>query len=226
MRGGVPITHPGPPPPRVVPMIHRPRHVRAIVAAAALPLVALALGACGGGDAASDSSSPAASSATAAPTGDWLTTDCAVPSAPVPAPQAPEGSVLEGSVAVTTAAGAAPVVGIESTAGSSSDFVNVDLAEGVGDPVVAGATVTVEYCGIGMDSKAMFDSSWARGAPATFPLSGVITGWQDGIPGMKPGGRRLLIIPADQAYGDTPPPGSGIEPGESLLFVVDLISSP
>ena len=86
--------------------------------------------------------------------------------------------------------------------------------------------MTVDYCGVGLDSGAIFDSSWARGQPATFPLDGVILGWQEGIPGMKPGGRRLLIIPGDLAYGPNPPPGSGIGPNETLVFVVDMLSSP
>ena len=104
--------------------------------------------------------------------------------------------------------------------------MTADVVEGTGDPVAAGATVTVDYCGVGLDSGAIFDSSFARGQPATFPLDGVITGWQDGIPGMKPGGRRVLVIPGDQAYGPNPPPGSGIGPNETLVFVVDMLSSP
>jgi peptidylprolyl isomerase len=71
-------------------------------------------------------------------------------------------------------------------------------------------------------SGQMFDSSWSRGEPATFPLDGVILGWQEGLLGMKEGGRRILVIPAAQGYGDTPPEGSGIAPGETLVFVVDL----
>ncbi|MCX6405223.1 MAG: FKBP-type peptidyl-prolyl cis-trans isomerase [Actinobacteria bacterium] len=71
-----------------------------------------------------------------------------------------------------------------------------------------------------MNTKAKFDSSWDRGEPATFPISGVIQGWQQGLQGMKVGGRRLLIIPGDLGYG---PAGQGsIEPNETLVFVVDL----
>jgi peptidylprolyl isomerase len=138
----------------------------------------------------------------------------------------PEGSVVEGQVATTAVIGTAPVVGVLEGAVPASSLVIADIVTGSGDQVAAGATVTVEYCGVGLASGAIFDSSWARGEPATFPLAGVITGWQDGIPGMQPGGRRMLVIPADQAYGDTPPPGSGIAPGETLIFVVDMISSP
>jgi peptidylprolyl isomerase len=129
-------------------------------------------------------------------------------------------------VATTAIVGEAPAVAVLEGAVPITSLVIADVVTGSGDAVASGATVTVEYCGVGLASGAIFDSSWARGEPATFPLSGVITGWQDGIPGMQPGGRRMLVIPADQAYGDAPPPGSGIAPGETLVFVVDLISSP
>ena len=66
------------------------------------------------------------------------------------------------------------------------------------------------------------ESSWNGGQPATFPLAGVIAGWQQGLPGAKVGGRRLLVIPADLGYG---PNGSGpIGPNETLIFVVDIIA--
>ena len=191
----------------------------------AVPLAAaLTLTACGGSD--GGDSGDASTATSAAATGDWAITDCATIAAPVSAAEPPADSVVDGDVAVTTAAGVAPTVGIEAAAGSVTELITVDIAEGAGEAVQAGAEVTVEYCGIGMTSKAIFDSSWARGSSITFPLAGVIAGWQEGMPGMKPGGRRLLIIPADMAYGDNPPAGSGIEAGESLLFVVDLISSP
>ncbi|MGI9197175.1 MAG: FKBP-type peptidyl-prolyl cis-trans isomerase [Candidatus Nanopelagicales bacterium] len=122
--------------------------------------------------------------------------------------------------------GTAPTVGIDGGASPATALVTEDVVEGSGAAVAAGATVTVDYCGVGLDSGAIFDSSWARGQAATFPLSGVIKGWQEGIPGMKPGGRRVLVIPGDLAYGPQPPPGSGIGPNETLVFVVDMISSP
>jgi peptidylprolyl isomerase len=108
----------------------------------------------------------------------------------------------------------------------ATSLVTADVVPGSGDEVAAGATVTVQYCGVGLASGAVFDSSWARGEPVSFPLSGVIKGWQDGIPGMQPGGRRVLVIPGADAYGPQPPPGSGIQPDETLVFVVDMISSP
>jgi hypothetical protein len=98
-----------------------------------------------------------------------------------------------------------------------------DLVEGTGDPVPAGATVTVDYIGVSCSTGKIFDSSYSRGQPATFPLSQVIPGWTQGIPGMKVGGQRLLVIPPDQGYGDTGA-GSDIAPGETLWFVVDMKS--
>jgi len=99
-----------------------------------------------------------------------------------------------------------------------------DEIVGTGDPVPAGATVTAHYVGYGAASGQMFDASWLRGEPSTFPLSNVILGWQEGLVGMQVGGRRLLVIPAELGYGDNPPQGSGIAPGETLVFVVDLVS--
>lgn len=86
--------------------------------------------------------------------------------------------------------------------------------------MVAGDTLTVDYCGVGLGSASLFDSSWARGQAATFPLDGVILGWQQGMPGMKAGGSRLLVIPGELGYGELPP--EGILPNETLIFVVNL----
>jgi peptidylprolyl isomerase len=192
--------------------------ISAVLAAVALAAAALVGCSSGGSDGASSSAAPVG--------GPWATSDCTMIAPPTTEASLPEGSVVEGQVATTAVIGTAPVVGVLEGAVPASSLVIADIVTGSGDQVAAGATVTVEYCGVGLASGAIFDSSWARGEPATFPLSGVITGWQDGIPGMQPGGRRMLVIPADQAYGDTPQPGSGIAPGETLIFVVDMISSP
>ena len=98
-----------------------------------------------------------------------------------------------------------------------------DLHEGEGDPAAPGATVVAHYVGVGWSSGRQFDASWDRGQPLRLPLNRVIAGWRQGIPGMRPGGRRLLVIPAPLAYGDRPPPGSGIGAGEALVFVIDLV---
>ena len=128
------------------------------------------------------------------------------------------------SVEVTGEAGSEPVVAI--TPGDPVTELQVtDVIVGEGDAVQAGATVTAHYVGYGAATGQMFDSSWVRGEPATFPLPNVILGWQEGLVGMQAGGRRLLVIPAELGYGNNPPPGSGIEAGETLIFVVDLVSS-
>ena len=103
-----------------------------------------------------------------------------------------------------------------------TELVTEDLVVGDGEEVPAGATVTVQYVGVLLDGT-KFDSSFDRGEPITFPLSGVIPGWTEGIPGMHVGGRRLLVIPSDLAYGPAGyPPVIG--PDEPLVFVVDMIS--
>ena len=92
---------------------------------------------------------------------------------------------------------------------------------GDGPVAVAGATVTVHYVGVEFDTGEEFDSSWNRGESIEFPLRGLIQGWQDGIPGMKVGGRRQLTIPPEQAYG---PAGGGHRlSGQTLVFVIDLL---
>lgn len=104
-----------------------------------------------------------------------------------------------------------------------SELVTEDVVEGTGAEAKAGDIVTVNYVGVSWSTQEEFDSSWGTGQAATFPLDQVIPGWQQGIPGMKEGGRRRLVIPPDLAYGANPPPGSGIAPNETLVFVVDLV---
>ena len=106
----------------------------------------------------------------------------------------------------------------------SSSLVKQDLVTGSGTPVAPGSTVTVQYIGVACSTGKIFDSSWVNGSPATFGLNSVIKGWTDGLPGMRAGGRRLLVIPPDQAYGSVGTGGS-IGPNETLIFVVDMISS-
>lgn len=103
------------------------------------------------------------------------------------------------------------------------DLIITDDVEGNGDEVTPGATVTAHYVGVSASTGAQFDASWDRGAPISFPLSGVIQGWSEGLLGMKVGGRRTLVIPGEMAYGSNPPPGAGIAPNETLVFTVDLV---
>jgi peptidylprolyl isomerase len=100
----------------------------------------------------------------------------------------------------------------------------VELIEGDGAEAKAGDEVTVQYVGVGYDSGEEFDASWGRGEPFTFPLGAgeVIAGWDQGVAGMKEGGRRELIIPASLAYGPAGYPPA-IKPNETLIFVIDLL---
>jgi peptidylprolyl isomerase len=105
-----------------------------------------------------------------------------------------------------------------------ADLVVEDITVGDGDEAQAGQTVTVHYVGVSHATGKEFDASWNRGQPFKFPLGGgkVIAGWDQGVAGMKIGGRRKLTIPPHLAYGDR---GAGgvIKPGETLIFVVDLL---
>jgi peptidylprolyl isomerase len=102
-----------------------------------------------------------------------------------------------------------------------ADLVIEDLVVGSGGEAKPGDTVEVHYVGVEFASGSEFDASWNRGESIEFPLQGLIKGWQDGIPGMKVGGRRQLTIPPEQAYG---PAGGGHRlSGQTLVFVIDLI---
>lgn len=95
----------------------------------------------------------------------------------------------------------------------------IDEVVGTGAEVPAGAKVTVQYSGVDAPTGTLFDSSWSRGESISFGLDEVIPGWTQGMVGMKEGGRRTLVIPADLAYGN-----SGPAPGQSLIFTIDLES--
>jgi peptidylprolyl isomerase len=96
-----------------------------------------------------------------------------------------------------------------------------DLKEGAGDPCPVGARVTIHYTGWNVRGD-VFDTSKKTGAPATFALSGLIKGWQKGIPGMKPGGIRKLVVPGPLAYGSDSR-GEHIPPNATLIFEVELV---
>ena len=100
----------------------------------------------------------------------------------------------------------------------------IDRREGTGEPVQPGATVTCHYTGAVAKTGTVFQSSHEFGHPISFPLSGVIAGWSEGVPGMKVGGIRRLLIPAAKAYGSTPPYGSGIPADADLVFDIELVS--
>jgi peptidylprolyl isomerase len=96
-----------------------------------------------------------------------------------------------------------------------------DVVVGDGAEAKPGDTVEVHYLGVEYDSGDEFDASWNRGSSIEFPLRGLIQGWQDGIPGMRVGGRRQLTIPPELAYG---PSGGGHRlSGKTLIFIIDLL---
>ena len=103
-----------------------------------------------------------------------------------------------------------------------AELESTDLTVGDGAEAVPGATVEVHYVGVEYATGDQFDSSWDRGESIEFPLRGLIQGWQEGIPGMRIGGRRKLVIPPHLAYG---PAGSGHRlSGKTLVFVIDLLA--
>ncbi len=157
---------------------------------------ALAIAGCGGDD---DSST----GSTAAETGAAETT---APSEPPAEKTKPKVEVPKG----------APPKGLEVK----------DLEEGTGAEAKAGDEVTVQYVGVNYKNGKEFDASWDRGEPFTFTLGAgeVIPGWDQGVEGMKVGGRRELIIPPELAYGEAGAPPA-IAPNETLVFVIDLLKT-
>ena len=126
-----------------------------------------------------------------------------------------------GLPAVTGKAGEVPTIAAP-TGTPPTTLQTQDIIVGTGSEVAATSTLTVHYTLMTWSNGQIVESSWSGGQPATFPLANVIAGWQQGLPGAKVGGRRLLVIPADLGYG---PNGSGsIGPNETLIFVVDIIA--
>ena len=102
-----------------------------------------------------------------------------------------------------------------------TELVIRDIEVGTGAEAKSGSTVDVHYLGVEFESGEEFDSSWSRNQSIDFPLGSLIKGWQEGIPGMKVGGRRELICPPALAYG---PAGGGHRlSGKTLIFVIDLL---
>jgi peptidylprolyl isomerase len=175
----------------------------------ALPVAltaALAITGCGSGGSSTSTiglSSPASTSTPAA--------------APTPATTAttPANPALAHKPVVVVPKGPAP-----------THLVVKDLVVGSGPAAKSGQTVSVQYVGVLYRNGKQFDASWDRGQPLSFQLGtgGVIPGWGQGVPGMRVGGRRELIIPASLAYGaQGSPPAIG--PNEPLVFVIDLLGA-
>ena len=130
-------------------------------------------------------------------------------------PKTPTSGPLSKAPAVTPPTGAAP-----------SKLVTNDLIVGTGPEAKAGKSVTVNYVGVLFHGGKQFDASWKRNEPFTFTLGqgAVIKGWDQGVPGMKVGGRRELVIPAALAYGAKGSPPA-IPPNAPLVFVIDLLAT-
>jgi peptidylprolyl isomerase len=165
----------------------------------ALPclLLTVALAACGGSSSKSNDETAATPAQTATPT--------ATPAATA-APKKPKVKVPKGK--------------------PPAHLVKRDLRVGTGQPAQAGQTVSVQYVGVDYKNGKQFDASWDRGQPFQFVLGEhqVIAGWDQGVVGMRPGGRRELIIPPSLGYGAAGQPPV-IHRNETLVFVVDLISA-
>jgi peptidylprolyl isomerase len=120
--------------------------------------------------------------------------------------------------------GQKPQVTVPSGEAPPTDLVIEDIEEGTGTEAAAGNTVDVHYVGVAWSTGRQFDASWDRPGSFSFPLGAgrVIAGWDQGVAGMKVGGRRRITIPPELGYGAA---GAGgvIKGGETLVFVVDLL---
>ncbi len=185
-----------------------------ILATSAVTLLGLGLAACGSSQAPGVSAAPSAG-ATAPPPSTPSTASTTTPSTTTTAVQTPKPpSPLSKK----------PVVTVPSTPAPKSLVVK-DLITGTGKTATPGSTVTVNYVGVLYKGGKEFDSSWKRHQTFSTALTNgnVIAGWVKGIPGMKVGGRRELIIPPSLGYGKTGSPPA-IPPNATLVFVVDLLA--
>jgi len=120
---------------------------------------------------------------------------------------------------VSAVAGEVPTIS-KPEGSAPTELTTKDIIVGTGKEVLPTSTLTVHYTLMAWSTGKIIESSWS-GEPATFPLAGVVEGWQKGLPGSKEGGRRLLILPPTMGYGAA---GSGpIGPNETLVFSVDII---
>lgn len=183
------------------------RVIQVVAVAAAVLAAALLISAVGGDDGESDV-------ATEAPDTSETTETTAAPADPV------ECQPAEGGEVDTTSR---PEVDVPEGEPPTS-LTCTDLVVGDGEEAAVGDRIEVHYVGVSYSNGEPFDASWDGGKPITFPLvqGQLIDGWVQGIPGMKVGGRRQLIIPPELAYGDRAQ--GAIAPGETLIFVIDLLS--
>lgn len=148
------------------------------------------------------------------------TTDGGAPSDAPLGQQELESDTVTGMPQVTGEAGQPPQISAPE-GNPPSELIVEDVFIGDGAEALPTSSLTVHYTLMTWSNGQIVESSWSSNPP-TFPLNGVILGWQQGIPGMKEGGRRLLVIPPDLGYGESGA-GESIAPNETLIFVVDLI---
>ena len=136
------------------------------------------------------------------------------------------GASNVGSSPANAAPGALPKPTVKLPSTIPTKLVVTDLTPGTGTGAVTGDTVLVHYIGVRSADGAEFDNSYDRGKPfsVTLGVGQVIKGWDQGLVGIKTGGRRQLDIPADLAYGNSPPSTDVIQPGDALTFVVDAVA--
>ena len=108
---------------------------------------------------------------------------------------------------------------------SVSELEIIDIEVGTGEEVQPGATITAHYTGALVKNGIIFQSSFDFGKPISFGLGQVIAGWTQGVPGMKVGGTRRLVIPAEMAYGSSSP-AKNIPANSDLVFDIDLVAIP
>jgi peptidylprolyl isomerase len=157
---------------------------------------------------------------------------CAQPSvesasqtAPVPSISVPDGTVRFAGVSVSGSTQEKPTFLIGDETQSTASFTVYDVVEGSGTQATKTDKVTVNYVGRSAKTKRQFDSSWDRGTPYVADLPKLtFAAFTQGVPGMRPGGRRLVVVPGPLAFGATPPQGSGLGPNETLVYVIDLVS--
>jgi len=136
---------------------------------------------------------------------------------------APPGPSL-GGVWAQLRTDSAPGIVVREGAPNVPEVQTLDLIDGNGQAVEATDTVVMDYCGVGLETRTAFDSSWVHGGAFPVPLPKVIPGWRDAVTGMKVGGTRVMLVPAALGFGNKPPKGSGITPGETIAFVVTVRS--
>lgn len=186
-----------------------------LVAAAVLSLTLLAASACGdsGDDEATDTPTAGASSS-----------DDGAPDTSSDAPPATGAECAVEDIAVEGEFGAEPTISIPDDCAPPSTLLSEDLVVGSGPAAEAGSNVEANYHLVTWSDRQVLDSSFARGAPFTVENLGqamVIDGWNQGLMGIQKGTRRLLIVPPDLGYGQG---GQGVQPNETLVFVIDAVS--